>query len=584
MLKQNDVKKFLINKIKSGQIKEIKIYGSSMLPTFSSGEIIHISNSFEINIGDILVANKKDKNVLVVHRAVGVDRKNKIVKLLGDNQDPTESENYKFEDIVAKVVEEKARKKTNLKKLKEVNFIIDIPFNSPKHFNEKTFQIYQSLIVKNKKSFYYDFNIEFNTEIYGEANFIKLKNLDWANEKEFKTFFDKLKLRREILKRKYNLFRFNFGELSVCNTREEQNIIQTIENYKSSIFYNFYSNSIKKLIKKHKIDTSKSKIYNFYISVNNFDKLLSAIIFAKTLDEILNVKPILVNNSTLFNDKFETHFYEKFFKTVVQGYELNRDIHNLSTSYDVINFDKYYTKFKVAPVNIRTECYYKKCQFCDRHSKDNFAFPIENISNKIKNLNSLGVKNIIFQDDCLIPQYMLKLLERLKSEGISIKWQGIFRFDPALNSENTIKTFAENGCRYLFLGLETFSQTLLKKMNKGIEIKNVIDILSLCNKYNIKCGVSLMFGFPGESEKDVRTTYKNVKKYINLISSFEINYFTPTKNCKTQIKDNGKLNYFGYPLNMPEKNKHWVEKTINLIREHKKLDSMYLKNYLCWID
>lgn len=583
MLKKNNIKQYYINKIKSGQIKKIKLNGSSMLPTFSHGEYLDISLDFEIKIGEVVVADKKDKDVLVVHRIVETDNTNKKVKLLGDNEEKEAGEWFNYCDIIAKISQNAKSKKSS--KPDDINIIIDLPFNTPKHFNEKTFQIYQALIKENQNTFYYDFNLDFNIDIYGKNNVDKFKNISWQNRTEFNNIYNIFNLRREIKKQQYNLFRFTFTTLSICNNRDESEIKYTIENYRKTIYYNFFIKSLEKIKILHKIHIEKGKKINFYISVDNFDKLLSGVIFSKCLNEVFNKTPILIDNSTLFNGKFETDYYQIFFEKIIPSIELNKNINTIDTNYNIIDFDRYITKFKVCPINIRSECYYKRCLFCDRHNKDNFSFNIENISKKIKNLYKLGVKNIIFKDDCLIPQYIYKLLENLKLNDIDINWQGIFRFDPALDNEKIIKFFSENGCKYLFFGLETFSQNLLDKMHKGIKIENVINILNLCKKYKIKCGVSLLFAFPGETINDINTTFVNVKKYIDLIDNFEINFFTPTKNCKIDTFDcenRGTINYFCNPLELTSEKKYVVDKLLELLKNNNKFDSFYLKNYTCW--
>ena len=242
MLKKNNIKQYYINKIKSGQIKKIKLNGSSMLPTFSHGEYLDISLDFEIKIGEVVVADKKDKDVLVVHRIVETDNTNKKVKLLGDNEEKEAGEWFNYCDIIAKISQNAKSKKSS--KPDDINIIIDLPFNTPKHFNEKTFQIYQALIKENQNTFYYDFNLDFNIDIYGKNNVDKFKNISWQNRTEFNNIYNIFNLRREIKKQQYNLFRFTFTTLSICNNRDESEIKYTIENYRKTIYYNFFINTL----------------------------------------------------------------------------------------------------------------------------------------------------------------------------------------------------------------------------------------------------------------------------------------------------------------------------------------------------
>lgn len=576
MINRREIKNLFIKKIKSGELKDITLYGSSMLPTIVSGSRLEISTTHDIKVGDIVVANRESSNVLVIHRVVEIDQNKDKIILLGDNQTASEKECFRREDIIAKVI----KVHSPMVDTNNINLVIDIPFGSPKFFNEKSYQIYQSLINKNKETYFFDLNIDFNLSIYGEDKVKKLKE-KFDSRSAIDSLYKYMNLIREIKRREYNIFRFTFSKLALCDTRDDLEIKNLIENYRSTIYYNFYKSKMLKLkafVKEKGISFENT---NIYISVDNFDRLLSAVIFAEILSEEMNILPILVDNSTLFFDRFDTRFFEKYFKKIIPAHILNSDFHSLSTSYDAIDFDRYITHYRVAPINIRSECYYKKCLFCDRHSNDNFSFPIENIYNKIVALDRADVHNIVFQDDCLIPNDMVRLLGRLKESHTQIKWQGIFRFDPALNHEEIIQFFSENGCRFLFFGLESFSQAHLDRMNKGIKIENALSILSLCKKYKIATSVSFLFNFPGETLDDLRLTFENIKKYIDLIDNFEFNFFTPTKNCKLDIRDRG-INYFTEADEMPEPKKKIIQDILSFVKNKNKNDSFYLKNYYCW--
>ena len=174
----------------------------------------------------------------------------------------------------------------------------------------------------------------------------------------------------------------------------------------------------------------------------------------------------------------------------------------------------------------------------------------------------------------------MKLLYHTK-KNISIKWHGTFRFDKSLNDEKKIKKFSECGCKFLFFGMETFSPTLLKKMNKGIEIEDAINILKLCKKYSIKTSVSLLFNFPKETVKDVKQTFEAIKENINLVDRFEINVFTYTKNCKI-CNDNEGINYLKYTQIASKQKQKLLQQIRDYIKEKDKLSSFYLRNFLCW--
>ena len=83
MLKKENLKKIYHKGILNGTIKEIKLVGSSMLPTISSGTILKITNNFTIAVNDIVVTDKKDSCIFVVHRVKEIDNKTNKVCIRG---------------------------------------------------------------------------------------------------------------------------------------------------------------------------------------------------------------------------------------------------------------------------------------------------------------------------------------------------------------------------------------------------------------------------------------------------------------------------------------------------------------------
>lgn len=577
MIEKINIKKIYYNGILNGNIKEIKLVGSSMLPTISSGTVLKISNNFKLKVGDIVVVDDTHRPIFVVHRIKSIDRRNNRIVICGDNEDISKSMTVDSSQVIAKVIG--INNETLL--MKKYNIVIDLPFSTASSFNSKSYEIYQSIISKNKNAKYFDYNLDFNLQIYGETYIKSFYSKFNVTEDDYKIFSQQLVFLRAIASNKYKIYRWTHSHLTLCNPFEEKEIKNTIKNHKRTIYYKFFKTKLTHLkneLIKNKIDINN---VNFFVSVEDFNKLISSIIFSKVLHEVLGILPVLIDNSQLFNGNYSTSFINKYFFKIFPSYLINRDVNSLCTTYDNINFSNYVSKEKIAKLRIMKECYYKKCLFCDRHSNDNFCFPLSNIFNKIKSLYNIGVVNIIFEDDCLVPSQIKKLLEMLSLHNIKIQWKGTFRFEELLNNEKLIKYFAEHGCKMLFFGLESFSQSLLNKMDKGIKVGTALNILKFCKKYNILTSVSLLFGFPLETKNDLIITYNALVKYIDLVSCFEINYFMPTKNCKIITKDN-KINYFTQSDIIKDDHIEIIKKINSYINSYK-TNSYYIRDYLCWL-
>lgn len=576
MIEKENIKKIYRNGILNGSIKEIKILGSSMLPTISSGTVLKITNDFVIKINDIVVTDKKDRSIFVVHRIKEIDDKEEKVCICGDNEDISKSEWVEKSQIIAKVVDIP----TYHLPIKDFNIIVDLPFSAPSAFNSKTYEIYQSITTKSKNTSYFDFNLDYNLKMYGEKNIRNFYSSNKLQESDYKVFSQKLTLYRNVAVSKYKVYKSSYSHMTLCNPYDEKSIYETINNYKQSPFYDFYVSQLNDVKQSILNDIDILNNVAIFVSVDDFNKLISAIIFSQVLYEMFNILPVLIDNSQLFNSKYNTTYINKYFKEIIPSYLLNKDIDALNTEYNNLNFSKYVSKEKIAKIRIMRECYYKQCLFCDRHGNDNFCFPINNILQKIKNLNKLGVNNIVFEDDCLVPIQVEKLINLLNENKTQIQWKGTFRFEEYLNNEKLIKFFADNGCKMLFFGMESFSQSHLDRMKKGIKVDTAINILKLCKKYNILTSISLLFGFPDETTKDLLITYEHLRNNINIIDNIELNYFMPTKNCKI-IENDNEINYFKEQNKISDEKMEVIKKINSFVITNYK-NSFYIKDYLCW--
>ncbi|MEN6293733.1 MAG: radical SAM protein, partial [Methanobacterium sp.] len=59
---------------------------------------------------------------------------------------------------------------------------------------------------------------------------------------------------------------------------------------------------------------------------------------------------------------------------------------------------------------------------------------------------------------------------------------------------------------WIFFGIESGSDRMLRKMKKGIKVDDVKDAIESARKHNIKIAGSFIVGYPGESEDDFEAT------------------------------------------------------------------------------
>jgi len=136
------------------------------------------------------------------------------------------------------------------------------------------------------------------------------------------------------------------------------------------------------------------------------------------------------------------------------------------------------------------------------------------IGQEVDYVKSLGARRIFFHDDTfnLGIERTLKVARVLKK--LNIEYAIGCRVKPV--SEDMIRELVDSGCRHISWGVETLSDTMLKKIHKGISKEDVKKAFDLCVPYADKMttGAFCCVGLPGETDKTVQETVDYFNQHI----------------------------------------------------------------------
>lgn len=113
-----------------------------------------------------------------------------------------------------------------------------------------------------------------------------------------------------------------------------------------------------------------------------------------------------------------------------------------------------------------------------------------------------GIEVVIFNDNTLNvgKERFLGLCREMKARRLG--WGAAIRLD-LLDEEMTIAA-KESGARHFVVGVESFRQEKLDRMNKKMTVEQITKGLDLLEKHRVSYHGNVMFGFKGESEAEVR--------------------------------------------------------------------------------
>ncbi len=135
---------------------------------------------------------------------------------------------------------------------------------------------------------------------------------------------------------------------------------------------------------------------------------------------------------------------------------------------------------------------------------------VEEYLNRIK---ALGVHTLTLLDDTFnVPKTRFKeILRMMIRNRYAFRWNSFYRSDQG--DAETIELMAESGCEGVFLGIESASDVMLKKMNKTSRRRHYEAVVPLLRKHGIHAHANFIVGFPGETEATVRETVDFIDQF-----------------------------------------------------------------------
>ena len=178
-------------------------------------------------------------------------------------------------------------------------------------------------------------------------------------------------------------------------------------------------------------------------------------------------------------------------------------------------------------------CYWKQCSFCDV-SLDYIGnyqnTSADDLVNKIKTIVAeTGTTGFHFVDEAAPPKMLRALAEKLIERKVYITWWTNIRFEKTFTDE-LCALMAQSGCIAVTGGLEVASDRLLKKMKKGVDIRQVARVGKSFSDNNIMVHAYLMYGFPTETDQETIDSLEVVRQLFkhNCIQSAFWHQFTTT--------------------------------------------------------
>ncbi|MEJ2200644.1 MAG: radical SAM protein [Desulfuromonadaceae bacterium] len=175
----------------------------------------------------------------------------------------------------------------------------------------------------------------------------------------------------------------------------------------------------------------------------------------------------------------------------------------------------------ILPVSASRGCYWRRCLFCPEAASPTHPYIAGGSASFVHMLRTLAerfrVRHFHLTDNA-VPYETLRELASRRQDMAGLGWHGFVRFERDLLDPAFVRALSASGCRMLQLGLESGSQRVLDRLQKGTRLQEVATMLDNLRGAGIATYVYIMLGTPGESRDDAELTRQFLERYADRIS------------------------------------------------------------------
>lgn len=251
----------------------------------------------------------------------------------------------------------------------------------------------------------------------------------------------------------------------------------------------------------------------------------------KTFPELVNA---LSNEKKLENVKGIC--FKKNNKIVITKTRDFVDLNKLpEPDYTLVDINNYflnlYASRKAISLSTGRGCPHR-CSFCYNvifNKRVWRGLSAKNIIKKIKNLIKSGAKTIDIVDDNFFYdiERVNELIELLNKNNIKVNFVVNCRCDYIARwNIKFLKKLHENGFNELYVGIESGSDRILKKIKKDLTVKQILECNKKLKEACIRPVYSFMIGSPGEKLEDIN---KTIDLMMKLLGDYKEAFLAPLK-------------------------------------------------------
>ncbi len=364
-------------------------------------------------------------------------------------------------------------------------------------------------------------------------------------------------------------------KLSLSNYQDDrlsplksQDLLTAARCYKENIYFSYFRDRFEQLF-------ASNNFTHIGLSINYLSQALCAFAILGFLKDKYPGYKIIVGGGLITTWLSHPHWQNPFSKLIdhfitgpgetglLEIFGKVKQPTEICPNYNDLKSYKYLSPGFVLPYTTSTGCFWKKCNFCPEKAENNMYHHVSpDIS--VEHLHRLSEETspalLHLLDNAVSPA----TLKNIAATSLFTPWYGFARIDSLLANKEFCKKLKQSGCVMLKLGLESGSQRVLDKMNKGIDLEIAAKVLGNLKDVGIKTYIYLLFGTPEESRKEAEETLRFVEHHHEHISFLNLAIFN-LPICSDAQKDLEISQFFAGDLSIYSDFQHprgWDRKSI----------------------
>ena len=192
----------------------------------------------------------------------------------------------------------------------------------------------------------------------------------------------------------------------------------------------------------------------------------------------------------------------------------------------------YLSSRPIVPLTLSLGCPWGRCRFCPDRDLPFEPVPVRALVELLEGLPAAVLERgpVVHLLDSAVPPVALdRFAEAVR--GAPVEFYGFARPTPALLRPGRMARIAEAGGRMLQLGVESGSDALLRRYDKGLAAGDAEAVLRACREHGVRTYVYLLLGLPGEREADRLATLDLLRRSADAVDFVNLSLFNLPATC-----------------------------------------------------